>query len=98
MSSYEDIVTADRRLVVLQVLVAATDYTANEVVLLDAIAAQGHRVSRDRLRADLAWLEEQDLLLSQQPGGVWVVTLTARGYDAAQGVARVPGVARPRPR
>ncbi len=96
--SYEEIVTADRKLALLQTLVAAPDYTTNEVVLVDRLAELGHRVSRDRLRADLAWLEEQDLLLAQQPSGVWVVTLTARGYDVAQGVARVPGVARPSPR
>lgn len=95
--SYEDIVTADRRLAILQSLAAASDYTANEVVLGEQLGALGHRVSRDRLRADLAWLEEQGLLVAQQPGGVWVVTLSARGYDVAGGTARVPGVARPRP-
>lgn len=97
MNDFADLVTEDRRRVILAELARAADYTANSVVLGDLLARQGHRVSRDRLRADLAWLEEQDLVLTQQPGGVWVVTLTARGYDVAQGVARVPGVARPRP-
>lgn len=95
--SYDDIVTADRRLVILRALSQDVDYTLNEFVLLEAIGVHGHRVSRDRMRADLAWLQEQELVLAQQPGGVWVVTLTARGYDTAQGLAHVPGVARPRP-
>lgn len=95
--NYRDAVTADRLLVLIQTLVKCGDFTANEVILLAALAELGHRVSRDSLRTDLAWLEEQGLLLAQQPGGVWVVTLTSRGYDVAHGVARVPGVARPRP-
>lgn len=95
--NYRDAVTADRLLVILQTLVKSADFTTNEVVLLASLSELGHRVSRDMLRTDLAWLEEQGLLLAQQPSGVWVVTLTSRGYDASLGLARVPGIARPRP-
>ena len=95
--NYRDTVNADRLLLILQTLREAADFTTNEVVLLASLAELGHRISRDMLRTDLAWLEEQGLLLAQQPSGVWVVTLTSRGYDVSLGLARVPGVARPRP-
>lgn len=95
--SFDDLVTQDRKRLVLDALETADAYTANEVVLAQKLAEFGHRVSRDRLRSDLAWLAEQELLIAQQPGGVWVVTLTARGSDVARGHVQHPGVARPRP-
>jgi len=95
--SYEDIVTADRRLAILQSLHGMTGNTANDVVLLGMLSQQGHRIGRDRLRTDLAWLEEQGLIVGQQPGGIWIATLSARGYDVAEGTAHAPGVAHPRP-
>jgi hypothetical protein len=95
--SYADILTADRRLVILQALSTMADYTTNEVVLSGWLGQHGHKVSRDLLRNDLAWLDEQGLIVPQQVQGVWIVTLGARGYDVAQGAAQVPGVARPRP-
>jgi len=49
------------------------------------------------LHTDLAWLEEQGLVICQQPRAGWIVTLTSRGGDVAEGRASVPGVARPQP-
>lgn len=97
MTSFAEAETADRRLVVLRVLQSCADYTSNEFVLVESIGQFGHRVGADRLRTDLAWLEEQGLVIAQRPSGVWVVTLTARGDDVASGRAMVPGVKRPRP-
>lgn len=95
--SFSDVETEDRRLVVLRMLAGCNDYTANEFVLLEQLGQFGHRVSRDRLLADLAWLDEQGLIVAQQPSGVWVSTITQRGDDVAQARATVPGVKRPRP-
>ncbi|MFM2329919.1 MAG: hypothetical protein RLZZ494_2022, partial [Pseudomonadota bacterium] len=38
----------------------------------------------------------QGLVTSEDVAGLVVVTMTARGQEVAQGVATVPGVARPR--
>lgn len=88
---------ADRRLVILRILRECADYTSNEYVLGESLGQFGHRVGQDRLRTELAWLDEQGLIIAQQPGGVWVVTLTQRGEDTAAGRTTVPGVKRPRP-
>lgn len=96
--SFQDFETEGRRLAVLRILSRRNAYTTNEYSLHDELAgAYAHNVSRDRLHGDLAWLEEQGLVIVQQPRAGWIVTLTARGGDVADGRANTPGVARPRP-
>jgi DNA-binding GntR family transcriptional regulator len=95
--SFADHVAADARLCILQSLEADPGYDLNEHVLAAALDALGHSLSRDRLRGELAWLEEQGLATVTDVSGVHVARLTARGADAALGRARIPGVARPRP-
>lgn len=94
--SFGDYAVSDQRLVILQHLAGALDYTAHEHLVRAALAQLGHRVSADQVRAQLAWLDEQGLitLLGEQ---VQVARLTLRGEDVASGAARCPGVARPRP-
>lgn len=95
--SYSDIVTADIRLVVLQVLAQDSDYSQNEYVIDGMLAKLGHGVSADLLRAQLSWLHEQGLITVDALGEVWVAKLTRRGMDVAAGRASVPGVRRPGP-
>ncbi len=96
--SFDDFETAGRRLSMLRILARRTRFTTNEYSLGDELkGAYAHHVSRDRLHGDLAWLEEQGLVIAQQPRAGWVLTLTSRGHDVAEGLAQVPGVARPRP-
>lgn len=96
MTDYADLRRAHMRLAVLRLLAEAPDYTLHELLLADGLEALGLASSSDELRAQIAWLDEQGLIVAQQ-AGVWIATLTARGEDAAQGRARIPGVARPRP-
>lgn len=93
---YDEQLRDDRRLALLQTLMGAAEYTAHAHVLRTAAGQLGHRTSFDVIRADLAWLDEQGLIVLAD-GEIPVATLTLRGEDAARGVARVPGVARPRP-
>lgn len=96
--SFQDFETEGRRLGILRILARRNQYTANEYSLNDElVGAYAHNVSRDRLHGDLAWLDEQGLVITQQPRVGWVITLTSRGADVAAGLAQVPGVARPRP-
>ncbi len=95
--SFADHLAADARLCILQSLEADSGYDLNEHVLAAALEALGHGLSHDRLRSELAWLEEQGLIKVSDVGGVHVARLTERGADCALGRARIPGVARPRP-
>ena len=87
--------TEDRRLVVLRVLAESAGYTANEYILQQMLEQFGHVASIGRIRADLAWLHEQQLLTVSQVADVHIARITARGQDVAAGRTVVPGVKRP---
>lgn len=95
-TSYPALVTEDRRLVILRVLLDSVAYTANEYILQTMVERFGHVVSADLLRTDLAWLQEQLLLDIEQVADVRIARLNGRGEDAARGRVQVPGVKRPR--
>lgn len=94
---YKELITADLRLVALSSLAQDPGYAHNEYVLKEMLAAMGHGISRDRLRTELGWLDEQGLLEIRDVGGTMVAKLTGRGKDVAEGVVVVPGVKRPEP-
>ena len=87
----------DRRLVILRHLAEDQDYTINSSILQKALEVWGHKVSRDRLHADIAWLKEQGLVTYDVVSSVYVAKITQRGLDVAEGSASVPGVKRPGP-
>ncbi|MDQ6970564.1 MAG: Arm DNA-binding domain-containing protein [Mariprofundus sp.] len=95
-----------RRLCILQTLESAKAYSADERGLQGALDAQGWRISFDRLRTDIAWLYEQQVVQIETPmhtaahteaqtDTLWVIRLTQSGLDAAQGRMWIPGIARP---
>ncbi len=88
--------TEDRRLVVLRVLAESSGYTANEFILQQMLEQFGHVVSIDRVRTDLAWLQEQQMLTISDVADVQIAHITARGQDVAAGRTVVPGIKRPR--
>ena len=86
------------RLTVLRVLADQPSYRANDSVLAQAVDAMGLPCTRDQLRAQLAWLEEQGLARLEHPTPTLTVAIaTERGGDVAHGRAIVPGVQRPSP-
>lgn len=95
--SFADLMTADRRLVILRILERAPGYTANSSILHSQLDHTGHRCSRDQVKGDVAWLEEQGLVKAEDVGFAVVATVTDRGCDVALGRAIVPGVKRPSP-
>ena len=97
MSKFADLVAEDQRLRILQLLDQAEGYDLNIRILGDALSALGHRPSLDKLRSELAWLEEQGLVTTHVVGSIAVATATERGLDVAHGRARIPGVKRPDP-
>lgn len=96
--SFAKLMLEDRRLVVLRLLSEAPGYSANESILHAALEDWGHQASRDQVRGDLLYLEEQGCLATEDESGILVVTANQRGLDAAAGRARVPGVKRPAPK
>ncbi|MGE4504051.1 MAG: ArsR family transcriptional regulator [Desulfovibrionaceae bacterium] len=95
--SFADLITEDRRLVILRLLKDASGYALNTIVLKAAVQSLGHKCSTDQVRSDAAWLEEQGLVGVERLEGVWVLTARRRGLDVAVGEAVVPGVKRPEP-
>jgi hypothetical protein len=92
-----DILTEDRRLVILRSLLDCNN-EANESILQDCLDAYGHNVSRDLVRGLIDWLSEQSLVSVENLSGFYVVTITGRGQDVAEGRVKVSGVKRPRAR
>ncbi|GHU08330.1 hypothetical protein AGMMS50225_06770 [Betaproteobacteria bacterium] len=95
--SFSDYLRADRRLVMLRILAEMPAYRSNSSIISGMLEKLGHGVSRDVVRTDLRWLEEQGQVEIDEAGPVLVVTLTDRGGDVAAGRATVDGIARPHP-
>ena len=92
-----DILTEDRRLVILRSLMDCNN-EANESILNDCLDAYGHNVSRDVVRTQINWLQEQGPVTVEDLHDCVTVTITGRGQDVAEGRTRVPGVKKPRAR
>lgn len=95
--SYADLVNQDRRLRILKILAESQSYVASADLMQTVLSHMGHAVSHDRLNTDLEWLKEQELLGLERIGEVPMARLTIRGLDVANGIATVPGIARPLP-
>ena len=96
--SISQLLTEDRRLVILRALAEDPGYSHNESVLQSILAAFGHVISRDQVKSLISWLAEQDLVSIDYVGDYMVAKLRPRGADAASGAAIIPGVKRPGPR
>ena len=94
--SYVDYLRRDVRLVCLRILSESPGYRANSSVLANLLDRIGHSVTRDQVKTEVRWLEEQGLVKVEEASSVLVATLTERGQDVAEGRAVVDGVARPR--
>jgi len=95
MSKFSDFLREDQRLVILRLLAEQPGYRANSSVLRAALESYGHSMSRDQVKTELRWLEEQGLLDVENLDVVLVATLRERGQDVATGRAVAPGVKRP---
>lgn len=97
MSRYSEFLSKDRRLVILRILAEMPTYRANSSVLHSVLQEWGHEPSRDQVKGELRWLEEQQLITVDDlgEGAVLLAKLTERGLDVQAGRARVDGVKRP---
>jgi len=96
--SFFELEASDIRLVILRCMAEDAGYALNESILQSMLEIFGHRLSRDRVRTELRWLEEQRLVTIESVAGVLVAKLSGRGLDCSEGRCRVDGVKRPRPK
>jgi Fe2+ or Zn2+ uptake regulation protein len=95
MSKFADYLREDQRLVILRVLCEMPSYTANSSVLFNLLGRYGHSPSRDQVKTELHWLDEQGLITIDDVSDVLVAKITERGQDVANGRTKAPGVKRP---
>jgi hypothetical protein len=95
--NFSELRTADMRLVMLRSM-AEDGNSLNESMLQSVLELFGHTVSRDRVRTEMRWLEDQDLIHIDSVAGVLVGRLTGRGADVAAGRCRLDGIKCPRPK
>lgn len=95
--SYATVLSEERRLVMLRILSELPQYRANSSTLYTLLAQWGHHPSRDQVKGELRWLQEQQLVEVEDIAGgdVLIATLSGRGQDVATGRAIVDGVQRP---
>ncbi|HCQ7476717.1 MULTISPECIES: VpaChn25_0724 family phage protein [Enterobacteriaceae] len=93
--SFSDYLRTDMRLVILRILSEMPSYSSNSSVIWSVLTRYGHSPSRDQVKSELRWLEEQGLVTVEDIETVLVARLSERGADVAAGRAIVPGVKRP---
>jgi Fe2+ or Zn2+ uptake regulation protein len=97
-ASFYDFTMGHARLAVLRALVEAPQHTLNDSVLSSLMEQLGLPVTRDQLRGQLRWLEEQGLLTLVRPTETLVVAkLRERGAEVATGRSHIDGIQRPAP-
>jgi len=84
-------VTEERRSVILQIIAKANDYKMNEIEIQNELDKRGMKASFDRIRTDLAWLSEQEVITLQTESD-WLVFLTQYGVDVVLARTWVPGI------
>lgn len=97
-ANFFDYTMGHARLAVLRALTEAPTLTSNDSLLMGEMDRLGLPLTRDQLRGQLGWLEEQGLIRLARPSDSLIVaTLRERGGEVAVGRAHVEGVQRPSP-
>lgn len=95
--SIADIQNEHQRISILHALFSQNDYRANDSIIQMVCDRFGNNMSTDTVKVQLAWLEEQSLVVTEKVGEYTVAQITKRGLEVQQGRASVPGVKRPLP-
>lgn len=95
--NFNDIVTADARLAMLQALKVEASRSHNEQLLQAALDAAGIMRARDYTRTQMRKLESLGAVSLREAGGALIATLTSAGLDHLTGRAIIDGVAQPDP-
>lgn len=96
--AYNEFNRRHRRCSILRVLDGSEQYRANDSLLADLVNEFGIVSTRDQVRTELLWLQEQGFVTVKDLAGVMVATLTERGGEIAAGRVSHPAIARPKPK
>lgn len=97
MNNVEKIEVEDRRLRILEIIHADSDFSISANLLQGMLASRGHNISMAVLLADVTWLQSIGAVNINRIGAMQVVILSEPGIDIVLGRSVVPGVARPAP-
>ena len=97
MSSFDRTIAEHRRLAILRVLSKAPGHSGNCSILTDATNHLGVAGTRDQVRGDMRWLDEQGLVTLEELRTLLVARITQAGLDVANGLSRRDGVKKPSP-
>ena len=97
-NTYLDRLKRDARLTILRFLNDAPQYTSNCSMLATLLPSVGITFTRDQVKTELQWLEEQSFVaLSRPTANLLVATATRRGVEIATGIATHDDISRPAP-
>ena len=65
----------------------------NSSILQSMLKQAGYTFTRDQVKSEIRWLEQQGLLEVEQVESVLVVGITERGEDVANDLSKVDGIA-----
>jgi hypothetical protein len=74
-------------------LVNGTPRNTNSSVLSMQLNGAGYPNTKDQAKSEIRWLEQQGLLEVEEVESVLIVSITERGEDVANGLAKVDGIA-----
>lgn len=95
--SYAKEVSRHRRLTILRFLSDSPEYTSNAALLQSVCAEFGIASTRDQIKTEILWLEQNGFVTSQDNADFIVATATQSGLEIASGLTKHPGIIRPRP-
>lgn len=91
MNKYNELLAENQRLLILQALVSAPGYSANEFLLQSHLVNNGLGASLADLKTQIQWLDDRALLTASELN----IKLTQAGLDAANNLIKIKGVAAP---
>lgn len=95
----EKVQAEHQRITILIALKESQDYGANTSMLADVLKAYALGCTRDQLKTQLNWLEQNGYIkVERMTENTWVARITTTGLDVADGTSTVPGIKRPAPR
>ena len=98
MTSLAEMMRADARRTILQVLAQDRGYSMNDAILRRAVdRLTAVTLSESEMRQHLAWLEDQGAIMTEVVAPYVLATLTDKGLALAEGSEVIDGVSRPLP-
>jgi len=95
MTALAELLAAQRRLSILQILAAGPGGTLNTAIIDKALDEADLCTPRATVDADVAWLHGEALVTMSRVGPYLVAAITQAGRDVAAGEDAHQGVARP---